>query len=46
MVCHNRRLVVIPYEVNDIVITPVTIHATTRHQISFRLKNGRFINDQ
>jgi len=26
-------------------ITPVTIHATTRQQINFRLKTRRFINE-
>ena len=38
-------LVMIPYETDQVSITPVTIHATTRQQINFRLKAGRFINE-
>lgn len=40
---HDRLLVMIPYEKPEDKIFPVTIHATTRQQISFRLKAGRFI---
>jgi hypothetical protein len=40
---HDDRLVIIPYEVQGNEITPVTVHATTRQQINFRLKTGRFI---
>ena len=40
---HDSRLVVIPYEYSDNLITPVTIHATTRQQIRFRLKSGRYV---
>jgi hypothetical protein len=42
---HGRLLVLIPYERIGDSITPVTIHATTRQQINFRLKNGRFSNE-
>lgn len=42
---HERMLVVIPFERIGDDITPVTIHATTRQQINFRLKNGRFSNE-
>ncbi|MEA3376204.1 MAG: hypothetical protein U9R72_08440 [Chloroflexota bacterium] len=38
-------LVMIPYEVESSTITPVTVHATTRQQISLRLKTGRFANE-
>jgi len=38
----DSRLVVIPYEQDGETFTPVTIHATTRQQIKFRLKTGRF----
>lgn len=41
---HNDRLVMIPYEASGDVIMPVTIHATTRQQITFRLKTGRLVN--
>ncbi|NER98562.1 MAG: hypothetical protein F6J86_32865 [Symploca sp. SIO1B1] len=40
---HRDQLVLIPYDRSDNQITPVTIHATTRQQIRFRLKTGRFI---
>jgi hypothetical protein len=42
---HGRLLVLIPYERIGDSITPVTIHATTRQQINFRLKNGRFSHE-
>jgi hypothetical protein len=35
----------IPYEIEEENIIPVTIHVTTRQQIKFRLKTGRFINE-
>ena len=42
---HGGLLIMIPYErVGDEVI-PITIHATTRQQINFRLKSGRFQNE-
>lgn len=40
---HEEHLVIIPYEYLEDAIIPVTIHATTRQQIRFRLKNGRYI---
>jgi hypothetical protein len=39
---HGTRLVMIPYEQEGDAITPVTIHTTTRQQITFRLRAGRF----
>ena len=39
---HGNSLVMIPYEENETEITPVTIHATSRQQIKFRLNTGRF----
>lgn len=42
---HDNRLVIIPYEQHEHEIIPVTIHATTRQQINFRLKTGRFIHE-
>ncbi len=38
---HGNRLVMIPYEESDTEITPITIHASTRQQIKFRLNTGR-----
>ena len=40
---YDDILVIIPYENHGNEISPVTIHATTRQQINFRLKTGRFI---
>ena len=41
---HDRLLVMIPYDQSEEKIYPITIHATTRQQINFRLKTERFIN--
>lgn len=38
----SRRLVMIAYEGDGDTVTPVTVHVTTRRQISFRVKTGRF----
>jgi hypothetical protein len=43
---HGRTLVLILYECTDTATTPITVHATTRQQIDFRLKKGRFIHEQ
>jgi hypothetical protein len=40
---HGSRLVMVPYEQENGNITTVTIHTTTRQQIHFRLRAGRFI---
>jgi len=42
---HGRRLVMIPYEREGNRVTPVTIHVTSRRQINFRVKSGRFRNE-
>lgn len=42
---HHDQLVLIPYEYSNNQITPITIHATSRQQIRFRLKTGRFITN-
>ncbi len=42
---YNQKLVMIPYEENDTTITPITIHATTRQQIKFRLTTGRLTHE-
>ncbi|VFM95141.1 MAG: hypothetical protein BECKG1743D_GA0114223_108103 [Candidatus Kentron sp. G] len=40
---HENALVMIPYDTSeDAKITPVTIHATTRQQVNYRVKSGRF----
>lgn len=40
---HAGHWVIIPCEETETAITPVTIHATTRQQIKFRLNTGRLI---
>ncbi|MFM9264819.1 hypothetical protein L2I57_006395 [Tychonema sp. BBK16] len=40
---HNQELVMIPYEINEDSITPITVHTTTRQQIKFRLTSGRLV---
>ena len=40
---HDDKLVMIPYARKGNEIRAVTIHATTRQQINFRLKTGRFV---
>lgn len=42
---HGKRLVLVPYETKDHQIVPITIHATTRQQVNFRIKTGRFIHE-
>ncbi len=39
---HRNRLVLIPYEQEQETMTPVTIHATTRQQVTLRLRTGRY----
>jgi len=42
---HDKKLVIIPYEADENSITPVTIHVTTRQQIDFRIRTGRFTHE-
>ena len=39
---HGEQLVVIPYEIREDLITPITVHVITRQLIRFRLRTGRF----
>src|SRR5262245_8833094 len=39
---HDQQLGMIPCDVDEDTITPVTVHSTTRQQIRFRLRTGRF----
>ncbi len=42
----REKLVMIPYEeTGENEFTPVTIHATNRKQINYRVKSGRLINE-
>jgi hypothetical protein len=38
---HIDKLVLIPYEITEESVIPVTIHVITRQQINFRIKPGR-----
>ena len=38
---HKKDLVMVPFESDNISITPVTIHTTSRNQINTRCKSGR-----
>lgn len=40
---HGDKLVMIPYDETETELIPVTIHATSRQQIKFRLTTGRLI---
>ena len=42
---HEKHLVMIACEMYDDSITPVTVHAITRQQISFRLRTGRLTSN-
>ena len=42
---YDDNLVMLPYELDGETITPVTVHVTTRQQINFRIKTGRFTNE-
>ena len=42
---HEKLFVMIPYELKEHTLTPVTIHATSRQQINSRIKSGRFKNE-
>lgn len=39
---HDNQLVMIPYEVHQDSVIPITVHATTRQQIRYRIRTGRY----
>ena len=39
---HRNTIVVVPYEESETSLTPITVHATTRHQINLRTRTGRY----
>ena len=42
----SKVMVMVPYEIDSgDTITPITIHATNRKQINYRVKSGRFQNE-
>ena len=42
---HADALIMVPYETEQDVIRPVTVHATSRAQIEARIKSGRFAHE-
>jgi hypothetical protein len=40
-----RCLIMVPYEMVEGEIWPITVHATTRTQIAARIKSGRFVHE-
>ena len=43
---HDKTLVVVPYEVEGNAVIPITVHPTTRQQVNFRLKTGRYVHEE
>ena len=41
----NTLVMILPYEIGGDSITPITVHATTRQQINFRLRTGRHTHE-
>jgi hypothetical protein len=42
---HRNCLVMVPFERDGERVTPVTVHTTSRQQISLRIKSGRFAHE-
>ncbi len=42
---HGDQLIMVPYERKGDVLTPATVHTTTRQQINFRIRAERFKNE-
>ncbi|MFO7976210.1 MAG: hypothetical protein R6V12_16425 [Candidatus Hydrogenedentota bacterium] len=40
-----QRWVMVPYEMEEDIIRPVTVHTTTRKQIKARISSGRFTHE-
>jgi hypothetical protein len=40
---HGNTFVAIPYDQDQDTIVPVTVHATSRQQVTYRLNSGRFV---
>jgi hypothetical protein len=41
---HGDYWILVPYDEHEGGMTPVTVHATSRQQIKFRVRTGRFVN--
>lgn len=42
---YENHLVMIPYELDGDLLTPITIHVSSRQQINFRIRTGRFTHE-
>lgn len=42
---HGERLILVPYERTEHMLTPVTVHVTSRQQVNIRVRSGRFTNE-
>lgn len=42
---HDNLLVMMPYGRESNLMRPITVHVTTRQQVKFRLKSGRYQNE-
>ena len=42
---HGDQIVLIAYEAKGDEVTPITVHASSRQQLRFRVKTGRFANE-
>ncbi|OGV71118.1 MAG: hypothetical protein A3K19_30610 [Lentisphaerae bacterium RIFOXYB12_FULL_65_16] len=42
---HGRLRVVIPYEETAGEVIPITVHVTSRQQINFRIRSGRYAHE-
>ena len=42
---YENKLVLIPYESRGNSMIPITVHVTSRQQIEFRMKTGRFTHE-
>ena len=42
---HGNQLIMIPYELHQGSVIPITVHATTRQQIRARISTGRYTFD-
>ncbi len=40
---HGNQLVLVPYEEDGDVVTPITVHSTDRQQINLYVLTGRFV---
>ena len=42
---YQKSIIMIPYEKNENLLIPITVHTITRQQIKFRIKTGRLYRE-